>query len=425
MSATGTSLVAHMARRIDIELTSRREDGTWTWRAPGARQPRGVVAAELVPAGAKVGDVLRAEAEFGLEGIAVTSVAAVASEPPPAVTRIEVLGSGHAGEGVSVRLAARRHGDEGRDGRGARRRPERSRPGARPERPVDRAPSARQPGATTRAQPGSQSRGRGGKPGRSERARTLVPSTAHRNAMLATLRPEQLPVAEQLLRGGIPAVRQAIEEQNARARAEGRTEVTPEPLLAMAEQLLPVVNLAAWKDRAVTARTAGKETPLRELRAIVAAASTVTLDDEGRELAAALRETLDARVRALRDAWLARITAALEEQRVVDALRAATRPPEPAARLPADLAVQLADAAGRAMAPDVPEERWLALLDAVTASPVRRTVKPAGLPAAAGPELLAAARHAAGAVPELARLLGLPIPPPPGPRRAAVPARRS
>ena len=65
--------------------------------------------------------------------------------------------------------------------------------------------------------------------------RRLATSSTYRNAALAELKPEQLPVAEQLLRGGIPAVRQAIEEQNARARAEHRTEVTPGPLLAMAE----------------------------------------------------------------------------------------------------------------------------------------------------------------------------------------------
>ena len=41
----------------------------------------------------------------------------------------------------------------------------------------------------------------------------------------------------------------------------------------------------------------------------------------------------------------------------------------------------------------------------------------AGLPDPAGEELRSSARRAAGQVPELARLLGLPIPPPPGPRR--------
>ena len=56
---------------------------------------------------------------------------------------------------------------------------------------------------------------------------------------------------------------------------------------------------------------------------------------------------------------------------------------------------------------------WLQILDAVVKSPVRRTVKPDGLPSTRETEaVLDAARHAAGSVPQLARLLGLPIPPP-------------
>jgi hypothetical protein len=227
-------------------------------------------------------------------------------------------------------------------------------------------------------------------------------------------------VAEQLLRGGIPAVRQAIEEQNARARADGRAEVTPGPLLALAEELLPVVNLAAWKDRASVARTAGKDTPLRELRSIVASASTVNLDDEGRELSTSLRTSLDQRVTALRDRWVERITNALDQGRVAEALQTSIRPPEPATRLSAELAVRLADAAGQAMAADTAPTEWLAVLGVVVDSPVRRNVKPAGIPTDADEELLAAARKASGYVPELARLLGIPIPPPPGPRRPVI-----
>jgi hypothetical protein len=229
-------------------------------------------------------------------------------------------------------------------------------------------------------------------------------------------------VAEQLLRGGIPAVRQAIEEQNSRARAESRPEVTPGPLLALAEQLLPVVTLATWKDRASVARAAGKDVPLRELRSIVASSSTVTLDEEGTEMAAALRTSLTERVTALRERWVERITGALDDDRVVEAVRASIRPPEPSARLSAELAVRLAEAAGRAMAADTPPADWLALLEVVVDSPVRRTVKPAGLPTGADDALLAEARKASGYVPELARLMGIPIPPPPGPRRP-VPAR--
>ncbi len=300
---------------------------------------------------------------------------------------------------------------------------------ARP-RTVRRAPlTVPDPGGLERERDSAATSERGGPrraaPSRGEQAdrRRLQPVATFRNAALADVPTEQLPVAEQLLRGGIPAVRQAIEEQNTRARADGRAEVSPEPLLAMAEALLPKINLASWKDRATAARNAGKETPLRELRSVVAGASAVLLDDEGRQLLTALRESLDSRVTALRDAWVARITTALDAGRVADALRVATRPPEPQARIAADLALRLAVAAGEAMSPELSDEEWKAILDAVVESPVRRTVKPAGLPPHAGEELLGAARRAAGLVPELAKALGLPIPPPPGPRRP-VAARR-
>ena len=253
----------------------------------------------------------------------------------------------------------------------------------------------------------------------------LEPVTTNRNAALAEVRPEQLPVAEQLLRGGLPAVRRAIDEQNARCRSEGRAEISPEPLLAMAEELLPSITLATWKDRALTVRNSGREAPLREMRSVVAGSSSVTLDDEARGLLAALRESLDARVTALRESWLGRIGTALDGERVADALRISSHPPEPAARLPGELAVRLATAAGAAMSSELTEETWAELLRAVVDSPVRRTVKPQGLPHEPSEELLKAARSAAGAVPEIARLLGIPIPPPPGPRRpAAVAGRR-
>jgi hypothetical protein len=193
----------------------------------------------------------------------------------------------------------------------------------------------------------------------------------------------------------------------------------------MAEELLPKMNLATWKDRAVAARTAGNAAPLREVRSIVASSSTVILDDEARQLATALREGLDARVAALREAWVERMSSALTENRVADALRISSRPPELAARVPAELAVRLAEAAGSALNADVPDAQWIELLQAVVESPVRRSVKPSGLPAQAGSELLASAHRAAGYVPGLARLLGLPIPPPPGPRRPATAGHRS
>ncbi len=437
-----------MGHRIEVELTSQSDETTWTWRAAGAKLPRGTVASDLVPPGTSVGTVLRAEVETTLDGTTVTALLAPKGKTEPkSAERIEIIGTPQKGPDVNVVLAGkgkrrrddRDRGDGDRDGS---RRPS----GRGPRTDGDRAPrgdGARGPRADGRSRegatggpgreggtagPGGARRSGPARPGgreggsRERGDRRPAASTVYRNAALAELRPEQLPVAEQLLRGGIPSVRQAIQEQNTRARAEGRPEVTEAPLMAMAEELRPIINLATWKDRASAARTTGKDTPLRELRSIVASASTVTLDDEGTEMITALRASLTERITALRERWVERITSALDEGRVADAVRASIRPPEPSARLAAELAVRLSDAAGQAMSADTSPADWLALLEVVVECPVRRTVKPAGLPADADEALLIEARKAAGLVPELARLLGIPIPPPPGPRRP-VPAR--
>jgi hypothetical protein len=420
-----------MSRRIDIELTSQTGDGSWTWRAAGAKQPKGTVEAALVPPGEAVGAVLRADVEIGLEGIEILSLTSAKPVRSPEKTegRIEVKGTPKRAPDVSVILAPgsdkrrRDRDDDGerRDRRGANRRGpggegrSDERGGERPARGGSgggsgpRRPSARRPGEGD------------GRPARGERP-VAPTSTVHRNAMLAALRPEQIPVAEQLLRGGLQAVRQAIEAQNTSNKAAGKPPVASDALLGIADELLPVVRLADWKDRASVAQTAGKEYRLRELRAVVAASRTVNLDEEGRTMAKALQESLDQRTTALREEWLARMTNALNDGRVQQAVEASIRPPEPGTRCPAELAVRLAAAAGEAMTADLAPEDWMHLLDAVVASPVRRTVKPAGIP---DDEVAKqAARNAAGAVPALAKLLGLRIPPPP-PRRVNAERRFS
>jgi hypothetical protein len=414
-----------MSRRIDIELTSQTGDGSWTWRAAGARQPKGTVEAALVPPGQTVGAVLRADVEVGLEGIEILSLSAAKPTHSPEKTegRIEVKGTPKRAPDVSVILAPgsdkRRREDDGerRDRRGGGRRgPDGE--GRREERGGDRARG----GSTGPRRPGGRRPSEGeGRPARGERP-VAPTSTVHRNAMLAALRPEQIPVAEQLLRGGLQAVRQAIEAQNSSNKAAGKPPVAADALLAIADDLLPVVRLADWKDRASVAQTTGKDYRLRELRAVVAASRTVNLDEEGRTMAKALQESLDQRTTALREEWLARITNALNDGRVQQAVEASIRPPEPGTRCPAELAVRLAAAAGEAMTADLAPEDWMRLLDAVVASPVRRTVKPTGIP---DDEVAKqAARNAAGAVPALAKLLGLRIPPPP-PRRVNTDRRFS
>ena len=216
-----------MANRIEIQLTSRVADDQWSWRAAGAREPRGTVSTALGPDGAKEGDVLKAEIERSLEGIEITSLATTApgKQKPEAPTTIELLGSGRQQAGVSWSLAPKSKG------RGPRRdgdRPPRGRDGERPGRARDQD---RRPSDSSRGERpgGRRPEGRG-------RPQLPAQSTEHRNALLASLDTAQLQIAEQLLRGGIPAVRQAIEEQNAQAKAEGRE---PEGMDAETAALFP------------------------------------------------------------------------------------------------------------------------------------------------------------------------------------------
>ena len=172
---------------------------------------------------------------------------------------------------------------------------------------------------------------------------------------------------------------------------------------------------------------------LRDLRSVVTAAETAVRDEAGRALAGQLREALDRRLAAQREEWSAEVTRSLDDGRVVRALRISGRPPEPGTRFPPELAQRLAEAAGAAMTAETTAERWAALLDAVAASPVRRAVKPAGLPAEPGEDLLAAAKRLAGRVPGVAAALGIeapapparpPRPPRPGPPPGARPGLR-
>jgi hypothetical protein len=437
-----------MSRRIELELTSARDDGSWTWRAAGALQPRGELDGSLLPSGAKVGDVLRAEADFTVDGITVVSVL-----PPKSARvepeRIELRPAEREFQPVVTTLAARteRRGrpDRGpRDGdrpdrarrdrprtdgprpdggrpdgpRPDRNRDDRSRPGGdRPDRPPRTAGS----GADRPARP--PRRERPAPPPPKPKAKKLRPGRANRDALLATLPPEQHPIAEQLFRGGIPAVRAAISEQNANAKAEGLPEIPAATVLALAENLAPAVRLADWLDRATAALADADVIALKDLRAVVHAADDVVREDATRPLVVQLRATLDRRSASEQQEWIDDITQSLADGRVVRALRLASRSPQPNESLPAELATQLAEAAGAALTADAAPDRWATVLDAIAYSPVRRSVTPLGAPAEPGEELLAAVRKHATRVPKVAAMFGIETPSRPAPRPKTPPRR--
>src|SRR3954452_5231438 len=99
-----------MPRRIEVELTSSRDDGTWTWRAAGARQPKGSLDGALLYGGAKVGDVVRADAEFDVEGITIIHVLPPREERAEP-ERLEIVGSPRPVEGVTTSLVGRERRD--------------------------------------------------------------------------------------------------------------------------------------------------------------------------------------------------------------------------------------------------------------------------------------------------------------------------
>ena len=111
------------------------------------------------------------------------------------------------------------------------------------------------------------------------RPKRLAPGRVHRDALIASLPPEQQPIADQLFRGGIPAVRQAIIDQNAQLKASGGTEIQAAPLLALAEDLLPKTRQADWLDSAAAALQSADSLSLRDLRAVVTQSDGIAKDD--------------------------------------------------------------------------------------------------------------------------------------------------
>lgn len=419
-----------MSHRIDIELTSEGE-GQWTWRAAGARQPKGILDSTLLYPGVRVGDIIRAEADRGLDGVFIVSVTAPKSTKARPET-LEVIGQPVA-DGVSVNVV---YADKGRGERGERgdrdKRPRRD--GERPERPArpprerteravgdrpDRGVADRSTRPTRPPREQREGRERPARPAPATKPRRLTASRHHRDALLAALPPEQQPVAEQLFRGGIPAVRQAIIDQNAQLKAAGQSEVPPGPLLALADDLMPRVKTADWLDRAQAALDVSGDLALRDLRQVVTQADGVARDDASREMAAKLREALAQRVESQRTVWVDDIVSSMDEAKLVRAVRLAGRIPDPGAKLPAEVSLRLVTETNTQLSAETPPDRWLSLVEAAADSPFRRDIVPTALPASPSDSFMASAAQASNRIPSLLKLLGIAIPPPPRPKAPA------
>ena len=426
--------------RMKIQLTSARDDGDWTWRAHGARQPKGSIGRDLVPDGAAVGDVLRVEVDQFMDGIEVTSVLRGQAERTGAES-LEIIGSGRNEPLVTTKLTGRRGrrgDDDRRDGRREGGRGQRRDGDRRPRRDGEgRGDRDRGPRSAADRKDGDQRRGREGtgrdgdrRGGRSSqrsrtaatadtkaRARRLRPRRTHRKAAIAALPEDQRRLAQILVRDGVPGLRTAIEAQNKAAEADSQPGIPADLLLKLAERIHPALRSADWQDRAEAALAGVADVDLRDLRSVVVAAESAFRTDENRALADQLREALTARVEREQQTWQAEVASAIEEDRVVRALRLSSRPPKAGAPLPGPVLDRLAAMADASLTSETGQDRWATVLDAVALSPVHLRVVPAGLPTEPGDQLLDVVKRVSMSVPAIAAAFGIEPTAPPRARR--------
>lgn len=378
-----------MSRRIDIELTSTRPDGSWTWRAAGAREPKGVIEGGIVPPGAKAGDVLKVEAEFDIDGITIQSI--VHSRPKTEKKdTIEVVGSDRPFEPVTQQLsrktkAPRKERNRDRSDSGDRRGfSERT-----PRRPRFEAP----PELPMRPRP-----------------KRLRAGSEHRRTVLDELPPDQRPIAELALQG-MQTVRKKLKESNEALAAEGKPVMPEQSVLQMAENLLPRLRVADWLDRAEAAAKDLADLDLKDLRSVVAAANDPLIEraEQCRDLVARLREGLTHKAEQEYKNWLEDIEAALGVGRIVRALKLSGQPPKAGAIFPDELGKKLAEAASANLTSDALGERWIAVLEAAAFAPIRSIVRITSKPESLSADLVKTVERLAGLLPQIAQQLGVEV----------------
>ena len=407
-----------MSKRIDIELTSNRGDGTWTWRAAGAKTPKGTLNGSILDAGAKTGDTIKVEAEFDLDGVEILSLVKT-KEKAVRGNLLQIIGSEKEFQPVTQKLAdkskdrkPKRDGDRKPRRDGDKRPP---REGAEGEKSGDRRP--RRPSFT--APPELPKR---------PAAKRLKPKRVHRAAVLDTLPVEQRGVAERALTGGIKAVRDAVKEQNEQLKKEGKPLVPADGLISMAQELLPKLRVAEWLDKAEAAKADIDLLDLRDLRQVVVGADDpmVVRDETTRSLAAELKAALKTRQEFEQTRWLEDIKSALAVSRVIRALKISSEPPKAGQPFPADLGAQLATAASASLTSETAPDRFSAVLEAIAFSPVRGQVKLAAAPPTTNEAMLSTVKRVAPLVPQIASMFGITVAPganSPRPLRPTRPVR--
>lgn len=390
--------------RMEIELTSKRDDGTWTWRAAGAKLPKGSLAENLLDGNASIGDVIRVETEQFVDGISVTSVLS-GRDKKSVPELLEIVGSGKDEPLVTSNLQKkknnRRRNKDERSPR-ASKDSDRRKP-ARDKKPTNKKPTKR----NRNHSPVST-------------GKRLKQKHVHRDAIIASLPEEMQLFSRQLSQKGIAGMRSVIEKQNEVALSADEPPIPPELLLKFAEQLQPQLRTAEWRDKAEAALEGINKIDLRDLRSVVVASDTSAKDSETRDLANQLKDGLVIRIESEHAKWVSSVEAALQEDRIVRALRLSSHPPKAGAPLSEELLSSLTQGANDNLNEDTYEDRWVTVLDAVALSPVRERVVPQSLPKEPSQKLIEVITELSMKIPSIAALFGVsPVPPPRKQRKKA------
>ena len=357
--------------KIDVEITSQRDDGNWTWRAVGARQPKGTVDNSLLPNDSVIGAQFSVETEHFLDGIVVTKVFDKKQSSEKGET-LEILGSGKQDDLVTTQLAKTKKG----------KRPSKRPPSSNSE-PDGRNKSKRnfvkrdKTPADTKRKPRNEKKKTSSQLPKSKR---LKAKRHHRNEAIKNLPEDMRRIAEILLQKGIPGLRDSISAQNATAKEAGEPEIPVELLLKAAEQVYPDLRTAEWLDRADSAMGGMETVDLRDIRSVIVASENIQKNDTVRALAEKLKDGFNKRVDTDQKNWLKEVISTLKEGRVVRALRLSSRPPKAGFPLPEDLLTSLTQATNEALTADITQSRWGTIAEAAAFSPVHDRVEPLGIP---------------------------------------------
>ena len=389
--------------KIDVEITSKRENGDWTWRAVGARQPKGTINASLVPTESAVGSQFSVETEHYLDGIVVTKVFDKKQTSGKGET-LEILGSGKENDLVTTKLAKNKKNKKfSKDSPSSKSlRYERSgdkKSFVKKDKPVSNSNKKVRNAGGRKPQNGKKQQSANQFP----KSKRLKAKRHHRNEALKQLPDEMKRIAEILVQKGLPGLRDSIDAQNEIAKKAGEPEIPNDLLLKLAEQIYPNLRTAEWLDRADGALRGMESVDLRDIRSVIVASENVQKNDSVRSLSEALKEGFNKRVESDQNNWLKEVISTLKEGRVVRALRLSSRPPKAGFPLPEDLLQALTEATNKALTADTTQSRWGTIAEAAAFSPVHDKVVPEGVPENPNEELIKIIRRISSKAPSIVK----------------------